>query len=172
MQNKGYIHIYTGNGKGKTTAAFGLAVRALCADKSVYIGQFIKNMKYNETKIVDLFPKLTIEQLGRGCFITKAPEQKDIDLALVGLRKCEEILKSGKYDVVILDEITIAIYFKLFTTEEVIACLNKKFSGTEVIITGRYAPQELIDIADLVTDMQEVKHYYQQGVLSREGIDK
>ena len=105
---KGYIHVYTGNGKGKTTAAFGLAVRALCAGKSVYIGQFVKSMRYNETKIGQLFDQVKIEQLGRGCFIGKDPEAIDIRMARDGLTRCATLLESGEYDVVILDELTIA----------------------------------------------------------------
>jgi len=170
---RGYVHVYTGNGKGKTTAAFGLAVRALCAGKSVYIGQFIKDMKYSETKIIEKFENLTIEQLGRGCFIYKDPEKEDVAAAKKGLEKAEEILKGDKFDVVILDEITIAVYFKLFSTGDLISILNKRNREIEVVITGRYAEKNLIDYADLVTEMKEIKHYYKdQGVLSREGIDR
>lgn len=173
LKEKGYVHVYTGNGKGKTTAAFGLAVRALCVDKKVYIGQFIKDMKYNETKIVDYFEKVEIEQLGRGCFIVKQPEQKDIEYALKGLKRIEEILKDETYDVVILDEVTIAIYYKMLTTTNLINILKRREKHIEVVITGRYAEKELIDYADLVTEMKEIKHYYNDlGVLSRTGIDK
>lgn len=175
---KGYIHIYTGNGKGKTTAAFGLAVRALCTGKNVYIGQFVKSMKYNETRIEELFGgnsphfgKVRIEQLGSGCFINTQPSESDKALAREGLRRCAQILASAEYDVVILDELTIALYFRLLTTDDVIEALRHRAARVEVVITGRYAPQELIDIADLVTDMREVKHYYTAGVLSRNGID-
>jgi len=169
--NKGYIHLYTGNGKGKTTAAFGLAVRALLSGKKVFIGQFVKDMKYNETKLVEHFKNITIKQLGNGCFMDRKPNDNDIETALQGLNECGEILSSGEYDVVILDEITIALYFKLFDADKVITILNNKSYETEVVLTGRYAPKELIDIADLVTEMVEVKHYYTKGVLSRDGID-
>ena len=117
---KGYIHVYTGNGKGKTTAAFGLAVRALCAGKSVYIGQFVKSMRYNETKIGQLFDQVKIEQLGRGCFIGKDPEAIDIRMARDGLTRCAALLESGEYDVVILDELTIALHFGLLTIDAVL----------------------------------------------------
>lgn len=172
MKDKGYIHIYTGNGKGKSTAAFGLALRALCAGKKVYIGQFVKSMKYNETKVENLFNTVLIEQLGRGCFIQEDPEQIDIDMAKNALKRCTEIMQSGEYNLVILDEVTIAIYYKLFTNQDLIKAIQSRDSSVEVVITGRYASQDLIDLADLVTDMQEVKHYYTQGVLSRDGIDK
>lgn len=169
---KGYIHVYTGNGKGKTTAAFGLAVRALCAGKSVYIGQFVKSMRYNETKIGQLFDQVKIEQLGRGCFIGKDPEAIDIRMARDGLTRCATLLESGEYDVVILDELTIALHFGLLTIDAVLDALNRRHPAVEVVVTGRYAPQELIDAADLVTEMREIKHYYTQGVLSRDGIDR
>lgn len=169
---KGYIHIYTGDGKGKTTAAFGLAVRALCAGKSVFIGQFVKSMKYNETRITEKFDRVTIEQFGNGCMLTRAVNGEDVRMAREGLLRCEEILLSGEYDVIILDELTIALFLGLIELGEVLKLLQSKCPETELVITGRYAPQELIDIADLVTDMREVKHYYTQGVLSRDGIDR
>ncbi len=171
MLTKGYIQLYTGNGKGKTTAAFGLAVRALCAGQKVYIGQFVKSMKYNETRLEEMFEHLRIEQLGRGCFLHKDPDAEDIRMAHEGLAHCREILREGTFDVVILDELCIALYFGLLDTDEVLEALDAKAEHVEVIITGRYAPQELIDRADLVTEMREVKHYYTQGVLSRNGID-
>ena len=170
--NKGYIHVYTGNGKGKTTAAFGLAIRALCAGKTVYIGQFVKDMKYHETKIDQCFPKVTIEQLGKGCFISEMPTEKDQIEAQKGLSHCANIMHNGKTQVIILDELTIALYYHLLTPKEVRQALEQRDPTTEIIITGRYAPAWLIEQADLVTEMREIKHYYQQGVLSREGIDK
>lgn len=169
--DKGYIHIYTGNGKGKTTAAFGLALRAVCAGKKVFIGQFVKGMKYSETKVEEILQNIEIQQFGRSCFIDREPTQEDIQLAKDGLKKGEEVLSSGEYDVVILDEINIALYFRLFTVDEVMEVLNKKKPNVEVILTGRYAPKELIEIADLVTEMKEIKHYYQKGVKARKGIE-
>ena len=179
MENRGYIHVYTGNGKGKTTAAFGLALRALCAGKSVYVGQFVKSMKYNETKIERLFNgldptcgRIRIEQLGRGCFIGKAPEPIDAEAADKGWKHCAALLRSGEYDVVILDELTIALHFGLLSTAVVLDVLRNRYPAVEVVITGRYAPQALLDAADLVTEMRDVKHYYTQGIQSRDGIDR
>lgn len=169
--SKGYMHIYTGNGKGKSTAAFGLAVRAACADKKVYIGQFVKDMKYSETAIVNVLPNIEIEQLGRGCFIKKDPDPADVEVAHNALLHCAEILRGGAYDVVILDEIFIALYYQLIDLNAVIEALNARAGHVEVILTGRYAPDALIEMADLVTEMKEIKHYYTQGVLSRSGID-
>ncbi len=172
MENKGYIHIYTGNGQGKTTAAFGLAVRALGAGKRVYIGQFIKSIKYNETDIENLHSNVKIEQFGRRCFIDGDPTSEDFDAARQGWKKSKHLLHSGQYDLVILDELNIALHYKLLDMQDVIESLQNRRTSTEVIITGRYAPQEIIDIADLVTDMREIKHYYTQGILSRNGFDK
>ncbi len=169
--NKGYVQVYTGNGKGKTTAAFGLALRAVCAGKKVFIGQFVKGMQYSELKVVEYLPNLEIEQFGRGCFIYDQPAAEDIRLARKGLERCQAILKEGRYDVVILDEINIAMYFKLFSVEAVLDMLTNRARHTEVVLTGRYAPEEIINAADLVTEMKEIKHYYTVGVEAREGIE-
>ena len=169
---KGYIHIYTGNGKGKTTAAFGLALRAIGAGKKVFIGQFVKGQVYSEVIAARQFlPNITIEQFGIDCFIEKAPTQIDIDVARKGLQKVSKIILSAEYDVVILDEATIAIYFNLFSVEELVELLKHKPVETEIVITGRYAPPELIEVADLVSEMKEIKHYYTKGVEARVGIE-
>ena len=170
---KGYVHVYTGNGKGKTTAAFGLALRALMAGKKVFVGQFVKSMKYNETKLENIVDGLKIKQFGRGCFIYSDPEQIDIDMARAGLAECEEILKSDRYDMVILDEITIALYYKMLTPEEVVRVVKERNPEIEVVITGRMAPPEIIEIGDVVTEMKEIRHYYNTiGLESREGIER
>ncbi len=171
-KEKGYIHLYTGNGKGKTTAAVGLAVRAVGAGKKVYIAQFVKGMIYSEIKaLLQYLPSIEAKQYGLECFINRKPTEDDIVAAQNGLVEVSEIIQSGVYDVLVLDEVTIAIYFKLFSVTDLIDILKLKPEQTEIIITGRYAPHELIELADLVTEMKEVKHYYQKGVLSREGID-
>lgn len=169
--DNGYIHVYTGNGKGKTTAALGLALRAICAGKKVFIGQFIKGMEYSELKSVEYLPNLVIEQFGRDCFIYKDPEEEDIRLAKVGLDKCKAILKEGKFDLVILDELNIALYYNLFTVDEAIETIKEKAPHVEVVITGRYADERIIQLADLVTEMKEIKHYYNEGVEARKGIE-
>lgn len=169
--NKGYFQVYTGNGKGKSTAAFGLALRGLCAGKRVFIGQFVKNMKYSETGIEDVMDGIRIVQFGKDCCIDRKPDAEDAALAKRGLSECAEILKSGMYDIVVLDEITIATYLKFLEPEEVLAAVEGRAEHVEVIVTGRYCPDLLIEHADLVTEMKEIKHYYTQGVLSRKGID-
>ena len=169
---KGYIQIYTGNGKGKTTAALGLALRAVGAGKKVFFAQFVKGKPYAEIEAVTKhLPQITIQQYGRGCFIEKAPTEADIQAAQHGLEEIEKTIRTGEHDVVILDEACIALYFKLISLEQLIAAIKAKPEATEIVVTGRYAPKELIECADLVTEMKEVKHYYTQGIEAREGIE-
>jgi cob(I)alamin adenosyltransferase len=168
---KGYVHVYTGNGKGKTTAALGLALRAVCAGKKVFFGQFVKGMDYSELKAADFLPNFVIEQFGRGCFIHGEPSDEDVKAAKDGLRKLKNMLEEGNFDLVVMDEVNIALYFKLITSSEVIEAVNNRAEHVEVVLTGRYAPKEIIEIADLVTEMKEVKHYYQKGIIARKGIE-
>lgn len=171
MKQKGFVHLYTGNGKGKTTAAFGLALRAACAGMRVYIGQFVKGMEYSELKVQHYIPSIKIEQYGRDCFIEADPEPEDFQCAEIGFEKIKAALQSEEYDMVILDEITVALYYKLVSLENLIEAVKSRNPKIEVVMTGRNAPQELVDAADLVTEMKEIKHYYQQGVLARKGIE-
>ena len=168
----GYLHVYTGNGKGKTTAALGLALRAAAAGKKVFIGQFIKGMHYSELDLLPLLPNITVKQYGRRCFIDGPPAPEDYAAAQAGLAELASILRKGAYDMVILDEANIALYFKLFEFAELQKALLARAPHVEVVLTGRYAPQELIDMADLVTEMREVKHYYTKDVEARTGIEK
>ncbi|WP_125153184.1 cob(I)yrinic acid a,c-diamide adenosyltransferase [Clostridium rectalis] len=171
MENKGYIQVYTGNGKGKTTASLGLSLRAVCAGKKVFFGQFTKGMKYSELKAAEILPNFTMEQFGGDHFIFGTPTKADKEQAMKGLKRAEEVLTSGEYDVVVFDEINIALFYELFDVKDVLELLDKKPEKTEVILTGRYAKQEIIDRADLVTEMKEIKHYYTQGVPARVGIE-
>jgi len=168
---RGMVHVYTGNGKGKTTAAIGLAIRSAGAGKSVYIGQFIKGMEYSELKIINRIQGITLVQYGRDCFIKGEPETEDIKAARDGLNEIGKILKNGKYDLVILDEANIATYYKLFSVNELIRVIGKRADNVEVVVTGRKADDKLIKYADLVTNMEEVKHYYHKGIKARKGIE-
>jgi len=168
---RGQVQVYTGNGKGKTTAAMGLALRAVGAGKRVYVGQFVKDMAYSETKVAKDLPGFHIEQLGIGCFIACDPTERDRQVALEALSRCEVVLKEGLYDVVVLDEVHIALYYKLIDERDLIAILETRAAHVEVVLTGRYAPDSIIEYADLVTEMVEIKHYYTKGILSRKGID-
>lgn len=171
MLDKGYIQVYTGNGKGKTTAALGISLRSVCAGNKVFFGQFLKGQDYSEKKADRYLPGFTLEQFGGQCFINGTPTERDICDARIGLEKMKEALTSGEYDLVVFDEVNMALYFKLLTVEEVMAVLDLKPEKTEVILTGRYAPQEIIDRADLCTEMKEIKHYYNAGVDARVGIE-
>ena len=172
---KGYIQIYTGNGKGKTTAALGLALRAAGHGYRTFIGQFLKGQDYGELASIEkLAPYITIKQFGRKGFIhvNKNPDKIDIDLAKKGLEECRQAMLSGIYKIIILDEITVCLYFHVLAEEEIVEFLRQKPQETEVVLTGRYAPDSLIKAADLVTQMDEIKHYYTKGIRARKGIEK
>jgi cob(I)alamin adenosyltransferase len=169
------VHVYTGEGKGKTTAALGLACRAVGYGFKVYIVQFMKgNIEYGELKTAErLAPYLTIRQMGRPTFVNRVnPDPEDVRLAQQALDLVEKIVMGGEYDVVILDEINVALEFGLVALDRVLQLMAARPSHVELILTGRGAPEELMESADLVTEMREVKHYYQRGVASREGIEK
>jgi len=168
---KGFIHLYTGNGKGKTTAALGLALRAAGAGKTVFMAQFVKGMHYSELDALKSFPAIETKQFGLDCFIVNQPTQEDIGAARKGLEKVSSIIRDNNYDMVILDEICIALYYHLFEMDIVLELLKAKPEKMEIILTGRYAPPELYEIADLVTEMNEIKHYYQKGIEARKGIE-
>lgn len=169
---KGYIHVYTGDGKGKTTAAIGAAVRALGAGLKVYMIQFMKRKKQNELKIIKKIPGFNIAQYGRKGFVSQQkPDKKDIEIAEEGFEHAEKIIQNAEYDVVILDEINVAINYNLLETENILKIIKNKPKKLEIILTGRYAPKKLIKISDIVTEMKEIKHLYKKGIEKREGID-
>ena len=170
---KGYIQIYTGNGKGKTTAAFGLALRAVGAGLKVYIAQFVKGAEYSELESVKrLSDSIMLRQYGLGFFVNREPNKKDIRAAREGLKEVREIMCSGGYDLVILDEANVAIYHDLFSVEDLLDFMRAKPEDVELVITGRRADPRIIESADLVTEMKEIKHYYHSGVEARIGIEK
>ncbi|MGQ9506730.1 MAG: cob(I)yrinic acid a,c-diamide adenosyltransferase [Candidatus Bathycorpusculaceae bacterium] len=170
---KGMVQVYTGNGKGKTSAAFGLALRAIGRGLRVYIIQFIKGgFDYGELYIVDKLPNLKLKAFGRGKFVTeKPPAEEDIKLAEEALALAEEVVKGGEYDIVILDEINVALNLKLIETEKVVNLIKNKPKHVELVLTGRYAPDEIVQAADLVTEMREIKHPYNRGFQARKGIE-
>jgi cob(I)alamin adenosyltransferase len=170
---KGYLQVYTGDGKGKTTAALGLAIRAAGAGLKVYVAQFVKGMKYSElVTLQKLSDYITIKQYGHDCFIKKSPQKEDIQAAQAGLKEVGEIMLSGKYQVIILDEANIATHYNLFTVEDLLDFVRSKPEDVELVITGRRADPRILEEADLVTEMKEIKHYYQKGVQARDGIEK
>jgi cob(I)alamin adenosyltransferase len=172
---KGYVQVYTGNGKGKTTAALGLAFRAMGCGLKTYIGQFMKGQHYSELDAAKMVPGyVTIEQYGKHTFsqVKMNPDDEDVRMARDGLTRIKEIILSHKYDIVVLDEIITAHYFHLVTLDDMLKLINDKPKGLELIFTGRYAPKELKAAADLVTEMVETKHYYENNVPSRDGIEQ
>jgi cob(I)alamin adenosyltransferase len=170
---QGLVQVYTGNGKGKTSAAFGLALRAMGRGLKVYVVQFIKGgFDYGELYVVGKLPNLKLKAFGRGEFVTeKPPGKEDVELAQEALALAELVVKSGEYDIVILDEINVALNLKLINLDEVLELINNKPKHVELILTGRYAPSEIIKTADLVTEMKEVKHPFNKGYKAREGIE-
>jgi cob(I)alamin adenosyltransferase len=170
---QGFVHVYTGDGKGKTTAALGLALRAAGAGMKIYIGQFIKSADYSEIKALRRFKdQIVLEQYGRGCFIRGNPCEADIVAARTGLQSVRNALTSGDYQLVIADEANVAVGCGLLDEADLLGLIAARPPGVELVLTGRKAPPEVVAKADLVTEMKEIKHYYQKGILAREGIEK
>jgi len=175
MLSPAMIHVYTGDGKGKTTAALGLACRAVGYDLNVYVLQFMKgDIEYGELRTAEkLAPHLTITQMGRPTFVNRVkPDAEDMELAQKALALAETIVMGGEYDLVILDEINVALDFGLIELERVLKLMDERPPHVELILTGRAAPKEIMDRANLVTEMREVRHYYRKGVAARTGIEK
>ena len=170
---KGYVHVYTGDGKGKTTAALGLALRAAGAGLKVFIAQFMKLGDYSEIKALErLGGGVTVEQYGIGRFIRGNPDPADIDAARRGLERVRQVFAAGCHRVVILDEANTAAACGLFAPVDLLDLVNARPDEVELVLTGRNAAPEIVARADLVTEMKMVKHYYQAGVAARVGIEK
>jgi cob(I)alamin adenosyltransferase len=169
----GLVQVYTGDGKGKTTAALGLALRAAGWGFRSYIGQFMKGRDYGELhSVARLSPLITIEPYGQPGFV-RAGEIAAEDVALVarGLERVQAVLAAGEHQIVVLDEICMAVFFGLTPLQPVLDLIAGRPSGVELVLTGRRAPQALIDAADLVTEMVEIKHPYQRGIGARRGVE-
>ena len=169
----GLVQVYTGDGKGKTTAALGLALRAAGHGLRTYIGQFMKGQDYGELEAIKrLSPLITIEQFGQPGFVhVKQATPKDVALAHAGLERVRQALHSGEYDIVVMDEINVALFFELLTVDEVLSVIEGRPPGVELVLTGRRVPKEIIAHADLVTEMREIKHPFQRGITARRGIE-
>ncbi|MBI9108024.1 MAG: cob(I)yrinic acid a,c-diamide adenosyltransferase [Spirochaetales bacterium] len=171
--NKGYLQVYTGDGKGKTTASMGLTVRALGGGMRVYFGQFLKNNRYSEIKTLEKLAgdALKIRQFGTKRPVLEPMNEEDFKAALAGIEEAEREMESGIWDLMVLDEFNIVAGYKLVKQARLEAFLDKKPEGTELVLTGRSAPEWLIERADLVTEMKLIKHYFDAGVPARKGIE-
>lgn len=170
---RGLVQVYTGDGKGKTSAAFGLALRAVGRGLKVYIIQFIKGgFDYGELYAIKRLPNFELRAFGRGKFVTDVPpNEDDVKLATEAFELAREVVNGGKFDVVVLDEINVALHLKLIETMEVVDLIRHKPKHVELILTGRYAPSEIVELAELVTEMKPTKHPYTKGITPRKGID-
>lgn len=171
---RGFTQIYTGNGKGKTTAAIGQAVRAAGSGLRSYFLMLMKEFPYNEVSALSTLKDfIVIEQVGKDDYVYRKelPPKEEIDKAKNALEIAMNKMLSGDFDIIILDEVLVATYFGLITVSEILPFINEKPFNVELILTGRYCPKELIEKADLVTEMKEVKHYYEKGILARRGIE-
>jgi cob(I)alamin adenosyltransferase len=176
MAQDGYIQVYTGNGKGKTTAALGLALRAAGRGMRTYVAQFLKKGDYGELLAAKRFlPELlVIEQFGLPDFHHREDgvSEAEKEAAATGLAAAREAMRSGLYRIVVLDEVNTLLHFEIVPLRPVLQLLDERPPGLELILTGRYAPEEIQARADLITDMQETRHYFQKNVLARSGIEK
>jgi len=169
---RGLVQLYTGNGKGKTTAALGLALRAFGAGLKVYLGQFIKKGSFSEIKALRRFrPNIVVRQYGRGRFIRGKPDPADIRCAQKGLNDLSRAMIGGKYDLVIADEIICAVNAGLISAKDVLHLIDRKPASVELVLTGRNAPNQIIKHSDLVTEMRKIRHPFDKGISSRKGIE-
>ncbi|MFA6129638.1 MAG: cob(I)yrinic acid a,c-diamide adenosyltransferase [Candidatus Omnitrophota bacterium] len=165
------IQVYTGNGKGKTTAAIGLALRASGAGLNVYIAQFAKGRVCSEHKALQKIKNIKVEQFGRDYFILHKPRSCDIESARQAMEEIKKVIARGNFRVIILDEINVALKLRLVCLKDVLELIKHTPATIELVLTGRCAPRKIIECADLVSRIDEVKHYYKRGVKARKGIE-
>lgn len=195
MEPKGYVQIYTGGGKGKTTAAVGLAIRALGAGKKILFVQFMKSWFYSEQKILgEISENLKLELIGKPFFVARKedieegkfeswhdecvvfekdnPPEQYVRLCTDALKRVAAIAKTDEYDLIVLDEINVAVFFQLVREEDVLEMMRSRHEKVELVLTGRNASEKMIEAADLVTEMKEIKHYYtEKGIEARHGVE-
>jgi cob(I)alamin adenosyltransferase len=173
LTGRGLVIVITGNGKGKTTSAFGQALRAVGQGYKVLIVQFMKGRKYGEFIAAEKYlPRLTIHRSGLDSFVMRnSPAAVDIELAKQGFEFTKKAIASGKYNMVILDEINVAVDFKLIDLKQVVEMIKNKPPALDLILTGRFAAKEIIKIADTVSEVKEIKHHYAAGIKDRAGIE-
>lgn len=172
MDTQGYVHVYTGNGKGKTTAALGLLLRASGAGIAVFLGQFLKRQEYSEHVALRRLPEVTVETFGDARKIGAPITEEDSVLARRGLKRLKNAAASRQYGLVIADEILVAVHLGLLSEEDVLSLLDVRHPSVELVLTGRCQSPKILLRADLVTEMKEVRHYFSQGIPARKGIEK
>lgn len=165
------IQVYTGNGKGKTTAALGLALRAAGAGKKVYICQFLKGKYCCELQSLKKLKNIKVDQYGTTCFIRRITKEKDYKLARLGLEAAKKAIHAEYYSLIVLDEINVALKLKLIKLKDVLTLIKDTPKETELVLTGRFAHPKILKIADLVSEIKEKKHYFKNGVKARRGIE-
>jgi cob(I)alamin adenosyltransferase len=169
----GYVQVYTGDGKGKTTAAIGLAVRAVGAGMKVFFAQFLKSGDFSEIKALRCFAKdIDLVQFGSGRFVRGRPDRNEFELADKGFEQAKAAVFSGKYDLIVLDEANVAMNLGLIRVTEMLKLIEDRPAHVELVLTGRWAPIEIIEVADLVTECRSIRHYFERGIAAREGIEK
>jgi cob(I)alamin adenosyltransferase len=166
------VQVYTGDGKGKTTAAFGLVVRASGHGMKSYVAQFMKGQNYGELQALENDPHITIEQFGdKQCIRRDQVTEEHRVQARAGLTKAREAMLAGSYNIIVLDEINVAVWFGLLAVQDLLDLLDDRPDSVELVFTGRRAPEQLVERAHLVTEMKPVKHYYDEGLVARPGIE-
>jgi cob(I)alamin adenosyltransferase len=171
-ERKGLVMVFTGKGKGKTTAAAGMALRAVGHNLKVFMVHFLKGRDYGEFLAARYLPRLTIVKAGRDQFVNPDnPDPVDVELACEGFKRAKEAVMSGEYDLVVLDEINVAVDYGLLPLEDLLDLIEKRPPGVDLVLTGRGAAQALIEKADLVSEIKEIKHHYTQGIAARKGIE-
>lgn len=169
---KGLVMVYTGNGKGKTTAALGLALRAIGNGARVMMMQFMKGKTYGELKAAEHLPGFKIIMTGRSVFVDKKkPAEIDVKIAQEAFQKAQDFINSGKYDLVILDEINVALDYSLISVSQVLNLISNRPTHVDLVLTGRNAPAAIIEASDMVSEIKEIKHHYQKGIEARHGIE-
>jgi cob(I)alamin adenosyltransferase len=165
------IQVYTGNGKGKTTAALGLALRAAGAGLKVYIAQFVKGGYSSELEALKKIKNIKVETFGRAGFIRNVGQGKDVQLAHRGLKKIKRVLSKKLYDLIILDEVNVAIQLKLLALGDILSLIRNAPRKVELILTGRDAHPKILKEADLISQIKQLRHYFKKGMKARKGIE-
>ena len=169
----GTVYVLTGDGKGKTTTAIGLTLRAVGLGRKVFFAQFLKKGEYSEIKAFGRYSgQITVEQYGSGRFTNRNPSREDIQAAQKGLQRIRTVMAGGEYAMMVLDEANVAVKLGLISDTDLLDVIRAKPAEIDLVITGRHAPALVIEIADTAVEMKARRHYFQKGVKARVGIEK